>query len=76
MLAHPRSVIFGALIAVLIAGGGCRAFRAVFDEPPREKNGEVPAPERDVPETEKAEKKAERSADGRGNSRPGNGWKM
>ena len=64
MLAHSRSVIFGALIAVLIVGGGCRAFRAVFDEPPREKNGEVPAPERDVPEPEKAEKKAERSAKG------------
>ena len=51
-------------IAAMIACGGCRAFRAVFDEPPREKTGEVPAPERDVPEPEKAEKKAEKSAKG------------
>ena len=64
MLALSRSAIWGVLIAALIAGSGCRAFRAVFDEPPREKSGEVPAPERDVREPEKADKKAEKSAKG------------
>ncbi len=64
MQLHPRSVIWGVLIAALLAAGGCRAFRSVFDEPPREKTGENAAAERDVREPEKAEKTEKQAAKG------------
>ena len=64
MRTHSNSVIWGLLIAALIAGGGCSAFRAVFDEPPREKSGEKAAAEADARKPETAEKKEEKKPKG------------